>query len=237
MAVAIDANPNASNQLTGGTLNDYAGFTMGTGVSNPALVALVAWDNTGGITVSSVQWDIAGTPQALTLIPGTSASNGQNSSALYGRVGTITAGNKTCRLTLSASGNSYISLISFSGVDQTGGATSFPHGTANTGSSTSPSTGAITSATGNAVVGAGCELSAGSITPSNTQVYVNTGGGTVNGWGNEAAGASTVTLTATLSPTSTWCYSGTDVAAVGAGGAVKQRINEISQARQRASYW
>src|SRR5882672_3844427 len=218
MAVAIDANPGgAGASLNGGTTLNYTGLTMGTGVSNPALVALISWDNTGSPTISSVNWDATGTPQTLTLIAGTLATNGNNSSALYGRVGTITAGAKTLRVVFSASTNAYLASISFSGVNQTGGATSFPHGTTATGSSTSASTGAITSAIGNAVVGVGCDSSAGTtVTPSNTTVYENHTGATVNGWGNEAAGASTVTLTCALSPTTVWCYSGTDVAAAGA---------------------
>ena len=235
MAVAIDSNPGTSQSANSNTINDYSGFTMGTGVSNPALVALVAWDNTGGITVSSVQWDIAGTPQSLTLITGTTASNGATSSALYGRIGTITAGNKTVRLTLSAAGNSYISLISFSGVDQTGGATSFPNGTTNTGSSTAASV-AITSATGNAVVGAGCEATAGTITVDHTTVYNNVAGASVNGWGNEAAGATTVTLGATFT-TTTWCYSGTDVKATGSAAPFVSHVYDLPPRGSVYSEW
>jgi hypothetical protein len=236
MAVAIDSNPNTDAGGNGVTTVNFTGLTMGS-VTNPALICLIAYDTTSGATISSVNWDATGTPQALTLIPGTATSNGVGAtSALYGRVGPITAGAKTLRVVLSSTSTLIVSAISFSGVDQTGGATSFPHGTAATGSSTAPSV-AITTAVGNRVVGGGSEPSAG-ITVNQTQVYNDTAQSLTNGWGNTAAGAAgTVTLTATLGGTSLWCYSGTDVAAAGAGGAVKQLINEIAQARQRASYW
>ena len=77
--------------------------------------------------------------------------------------------------------------VSWTGVDQTGGATSFPHGTGATGSSTTSSV-TVTSATGNAVMAVhGLNTTVNAV--NNTQTFLDNVPSTESAAGNRTADA------------------------------------------------
>lgn len=105
----------------------YTGITVGSG-SNRALAVLISFGQTGGAspTVQSVIWDVAGANQAMTLVadsrpPGLNA----NSAQVWGLVNPA-SGNKTVTMTWVGTNETFVAAVSFTGVDQTGGVTSFP---------------------------------------------------------------------------------------------------------------
>jgi hypothetical protein len=239
MAVAINDNANNSNAQNGGTAVNTYNLAVITAASNLAIVALVCWDNSlggGGVTVSSVVWDPPGANQALTAIPNTTVSNGVTSAQLWGRVGTITAGTKNLVMTLSAISNSYLSFITYSGVDQTGGATSFPHGTSATGSTNAPSI-SIMSATGNFVVAAECDGDGSNTSRTDTSVFANNSGSSNNAFGNTKAGAGlSVTLSGVNATAANWSYAGCDVLAAGAAVAARGGTLPLMGVGRRRTY-
>jgi hypothetical protein len=112
-----------------GTSQNYTGLTIASG-SNTVLVVSVGWDigSSGGTTPTglSMVWDSGGTNQALTQIitsdPGT--HTGWHSE-LWGLVGPV-VGNKTLALSWTTAAHPFIVGMAYDGVNQTGGATSFP---------------------------------------------------------------------------------------------------------------
>ena len=111
-------------------------------------------------------------------------------------------------------GNFYGFATSWGGVLQTGGATSFAHFNSTTTTGANPSL-AITSATGNATVAAFMNEGSSAITATNnTTLYSSVGPFTVNMAANRAAGAASVTMSATAG-SETWLGLGVDVVAAG----------------------
>lgn len=217
-AVAVDANPGFRNDATAVTTLSLTTFTMGS-VSNGALVALSAFDRTT-VTNYGIQWDSAGTPQALSLViskNSTDACQGK----LHGLLAP-TSGNKTLKAGNGAGGNWTTSAelilmcVSFSGVDQGGAATSFIHTNSSAGSTANPSI-AITSAVGNYTV---VQLAAATdfpTLPTQTLIQVVSGAGADNSGGSIGAGAASVTHGFTLTAVA-WNFTGCDIAAVGSVG-------------------
>jgi hypothetical protein len=131
MAVAVDAASTSFTFVQAVTTSSNTKQTVGSG-SNRALVVVVCLDGTS-ISATGVHWDSTGTNQAATLI--TSIVNGAIRIELWGLVAP-TSGNKTLKVDLSAAATDFwVSSVAFTGVDQTGGVTSFAH--ANTGNTTS----------------------------------------------------------------------------------------------------
>lgn len=191
------------------TTKDLTTLTVGTG-TNRALVLQITW--TGVPTAISVKWDPATTNQTVTQITLASTTTNSQTVALYGLVAP-TSGNKTLRASWTGSQEVMMQAVSWTGVDQTGGATSFPHGTSAAGNNASPTVN-ITSATNNmamSVVAAGTAQSVTAV--SVTQTFLTHGIGSLEGGGSWTYGATTVTATGTLSGTDRWVITGTDILA------------------------
>src|SRR5436309_7297058 len=150
MAVAVDVT---GTEVTTGTVaspRTYTGLTTGSSLSNGAVAFIVCYANV--VTGSSATWDGV----ACTLV----ASQNNSIGCPDGRVEIWALsplgaheGNKTFSVSWTGGGSTetYIVGLSFTGVDQTGGVTSFPHGTGANGTSSTSSV-TVTSATGNIVV-------------------------------------------------------------------------------------
>jgi hypothetical protein len=158
MAVAFDAKGTADATGNGATSKDLTVLTITGALSNSALVAQVGFSLQ---TVASVTlaWDNAGTPQSMTQI---TAANGTGTVAraeLWGLIAP-TSGNKTLHAAWTGASDVYLQAASWSGVDQTGGATSFAHSTSATGTTTgnniTHNSITITSAVNNATMDAVC---------------------------------------------------------------------------------
>lgn len=218
-AVAVDATGTADTLTNNATAATFTNITVGSG-SNRALVVLFEWGQGGTTAPTNVActWDTAGgspTNQAMTAITGTANSrsttgpNRISYSVLFGLVAP-TPGNKTLTCTWTTAGYVYLNAISFTGVAQAGGATSFPNGTNAVGITANPSV-TVTSAVGQYVVGGGSNFASVSAI-NNTSLFIDNTGAQNNGFGNYATGAATVTLTATAAA-NIFAYSGTGVAA------------------------
>lgn len=139
--VVIDAKSNftAAQSVASFTNNT---FTVGAGINRALLVALAC----EGVapTAPTCNWDSTGANQAMTLIA-TDVDNRESSPVrifLFGLVNP-TAGLKTLSVAgLNTSTSSIIAYISFNGVDQTGGATTFKNSQVN-----STGTGTVLTAT------------------------------------------------------------------------------------------
>lgn len=207
MAVALDA---AGTEVRGaGVTAVNLTFTVGAG-SNRALICTLAFDH--NVTSLTATWDNGGTNQAMAAITGANVTNALPESSdrivMFGLVAP-TSGTHTLRAAWTTTSNVYIDAISFTGVDQTGGATTFAHGTSATGSGVTPSI-TVTSAAGNYTV-AVHESYFGTSAVNQTQLYQD--GTDYGGAANYAAGAATVTLTATQSGSQPWASIGVDVVA------------------------
>jgi len=184
-------------------------LTVGAG-ANRALVAQIVWS--GSMSAASMAWDNAGTPQTVTAITGSTATNTAIAQC-WGLVAP-TSGAKQLHAQWTTARDVCINGVSWTGVDQTGGATSFPHGTGATGSSTAASV-TVTSATNNAVMAAVGATSASIASVNNTQSFIDNTPATMSAGGNRAAGAATGAMTASFTSTP-WASAGTDILASGA---------------------
>lgn len=212
-AVAVDARPATSTQGNAVTTLTYTGLTVGAG-SNRCLVAYAMYSATP--VTSTITWNGTNVP-----IIGSISSNAAAAGtfvAIFGLVAPA-SGNNNLVITNGAAVDTILYAMAFTGCDQTGSTTTFSAPAAATGSSTAPSI-AISSVVGNWTVAC---LAEGSGTPSaatQTSDFINTTPNNVNGAGSDGTGASTVTHTWTLSPTSTWTVVGTSIAASGAAAVV-----------------
>jgi hypothetical protein len=209
MAVTFDAVGTGKDPGAGvASPQTLTTLTVGA-LTNRAIVAQIAWVTTppAGLTV---KWDSAGTPQSLTQIISHAGVNGQTVQ-LWGLVAP-TSGNKTLQIAWTSGTTELMyNAASWSGVDQTGGATSFPNSTFATGNNANATVG-VTSATGNAVMSV---TAAGTLQAINsvsaTQTMLLHGIGNLEGGGSRAAGAATVTVTGTYAGTDQWVIIGTDI--------------------------
>jgi hypothetical protein len=209
------------------------GLTTGGSLSNGAIVCMISFSSAApGIT--SVTWG-TGSPQAMTLIKSQTATN--QSVHIYGLVGVTSFGTQNIIITWTGGTLNIIDIAaSFTGVDQTGGATSFPNANSATAASASPAV-TITSLVGNAVMAVFADLSAGFTGTNNTTLYTEGSLSSINGAALRAAGAASVSCTATLAGSDTWTAAGTDIAAVGSGITLPPPIftdSEIYQVRRTA---
>lgn len=217
MAVAHDADSSsATDSGTGQTSATHGNLTVGSSLSNGALLFIAVFDTQ---TVSNValHWDSAGTNQAMTLI-GSQVSTGAHGFAFLFGLLAPTSGNKTLNCTWTTAAEVSLFGCSWTGVDQTSVAVAFPHFNSAVGSSTAPSV-TITSATGNAVVGAFSHQDPLS-SVNNTQLYIDNGPSNFNCAGNRAAGAASVAMSAVDGASAGWAAIGVDILAAGAGGDV-----------------
>lgn len=219
MAVAIDATGTSDATASGVSTIDFNNLTVGAG-ANRALVVQISFSHTI-VSAVSVTWDQGGTNQACALIV---TVNGQD--LLSGRVdlwGLVapTSGNKTLRVSWTTATDIVVDAASWTGVDQTGGATSFPNSTSTTGNLTNASL-AITSAAGNAAMD--CVGSAGAISSpgaQQTQVFLDNSPA-VTGAAGSYATATNPTFTWNIAANQ-WVQVGTSIKAAAAGFTAKFR--------------
>lgn len=221
MAVALDAT--GTNQNTGGTPGtsfSYTGLTVGSG-SQRGLVFVVGLDS-NAVSGLSAHWDSAGTNQAMTLLASQALAGGTGVGyvAIFG-LANPTSGAKTLSLTWTTSTQCTCAAVSFTGVDQTGGTTSFPHAASNTGTTGTTASVTITSATNNMVVAMHASQFQAMNSVNNTQIFLD---GTLTGnyGANRAAGAASVSMTATLAASDIWGSVGTDILAAGSATPARQ---------------
>jgi len=211
MAVALDAN--ATTDVTGGGVStlDLTTLTVGSG-SNRALVAQVTF-NVKTVSAITVKWDPASTNQTVALIKTANGTGSDGRADLYGLVAP-TSGNKTLRVSWTTASDIVMNAVAWTGVDQTGGVTSFPNSTSATGTSVTPSV-TITSAVGNATMDCSANPLNTYSAPSKTQTFADFNGNVVSA-GSRAAGAASNVHSWTIT-SAAWVSVGTDILAAGAG--------------------
>ncbi|MET4788280.1 hypothetical protein ABIF64_000458 [Bradyrhizobium japonicum] len=218
MAVAFDAQ--GHDGANGSAVTSFSSssiITVGSG-SNRALVVFLMFVIGGGSglpTGISCTWNGV----AMTAITGATFSDVTAGTSIiaYGLVNPASGAN-----TLSASWTGArftgVGAISFTGVDQTGGATSFAHGAGNHGNAGGNASVTITSATGNITAAAYTNDGGGAFTSTSpTQDYVEST--TSNSAMNHTAGSASNTMTATPNTTN-WVAAGVDVVAAAAAADV-----------------
>lgn len=154
MAVAFDAQGKVAS-ASGATVATLSGtpITVGSGSNRALLVCLNFGATINFPTAITVTWDVGGTNQALTAVTNASAHDTvvAASNAWYGLVAP-TAGAKTLTASWTGARACVMGAISFTGVDQTGGTTSFPNGVGTVTTSNVTGTVTITSAVGDMTV-------------------------------------------------------------------------------------
>src|SRR5882724_1839751 len=123
MAVAFDAQGSAVGTSASATSISWNNLTIGSGTDTALIVTLAFSLKT--ISALTVTWDNGGTNQAMALI-GAVNSPGIGRSVMYGLVAP-TAGNKTLQVAWTGTSSVKVDGVSYTGVDQTGGTTSFAH--------------------------------------------------------------------------------------------------------------
>lgn len=214
MAVAFDADATLSSTANAVTTKTLTTLTVGSG-ANRALLVQVSW-GAASLSISgiTVVWDAAGTNQSCTVVTGASATHGTTlQAALYGLVAP-TSGNKIVTVTWTGSADVVINAFSVTGADQTGGATTFAHGTsANIATSGNPLLN-VTSAVGN--LAADCLATSGTPSaPSQTQTHLNTTPANESAAGSRAAGAASVQFNWTDNASAGSIQVGCDIVASG----------------------
>jgi hypothetical protein len=194
--VTFDATGALGVSAAGPTVG-YTGLTVG---SANGLLATILYSGFGTVSITSVVWDSAGTPQNLSFIGGIT-NPGNVRIEFWGLVAApVTSGNKTLTVTQNTAGSVMrISACSYSGVNAASVAAAFKNFNSNSTAAGSSTTVAVTvtSATGHEVVAStmtGPNASVVSIT--GTQIFLNNSG-TIVGAGSRTAGAASVTPTAT----------------------------------------
>ena len=128
MAVVFDA---ASSAWVNGTSNSLslANITVGSG-TNRALIAFLIFSQGTTPAGLTVTWDSGGTNQTMTAVTGAIVNDASNAATtvLYGLVNP-TSGAKTLAVNWTTAVEGHVCCVSFTGVNQTGGATSFANGT------------------------------------------------------------------------------------------------------------
>ena len=207
MSVAFDANATSPVSASGVTTIDLTTLTVGTGANRALVVQLSHATKT--ITNESMNWDQTGSPQACTSIKAANGSGSDGRAELWGLVAP-TSGAKTLRHSWTGISDVIINAVSWTGADQTGGATTFPNSTSATGTSTTPSV-TVTSAVNHATMDASAAPVASSpySAPSKTQTYA-TFEGNIIGAGSRAAGAASNVHSWTI-VSGPWVSVGTDI--------------------------
>jgi hypothetical protein len=216
VAVAIDVTGTPTLSTASVSPHTYTGLTTGVSLSNGAVLFFVFADT--HVTGGAATWD--GVACTLVASGQTTTTFGRIEIWALSPIGAHT-GAKTFSYSWSSGGSVQTEIIglSFTGVDQTGGVTSFPNGTSATGSSVGTSI-TVTSAVGDiALAGHVIDVSTFN-SVNNTQVLLDNTPNNIGTAANRAAGAATVTLTGTQAATGTWASVGVDVKAGGGAAAV-----------------
>lgn len=215
MSVAFDANATADATANGATSITTSNLTVGAGTLRALVVQLCFSLKT--VASVTVTWDNGASNQAMTQIVAANGTGVVGRVELWGLVAPV-SGAKSLRAAWTGSSDVYINGVSWTGVDQTGGTTTFPHSTSATGSSNTPSV-TITSAVGNATMDVTCEDVGTLGSPTKTQTFLDTVATNINGSGSRAAGAASNVHAWTATVTPNWVSAGTDILADAGGGA------------------
>lgn len=206
--VALDATGTKAKSTTGLTTYDFTGMTVGTG--NALIVTVTYGDvNVTGMTAS---WDNGGTPQSMTLLASQDQVFNVGTTAIFG-LRSPTAGNKTLRLNWTGSAQVFVDAISFTGVNVTSDATAFPVAgrTASViGPTTSPSLD-VTSATNHMTVCATTNQGNNYSAATQTSMFIDNTGASINCAAAYASGAATVSFGWTSSASEKSAMVGVDV--------------------------
>lgn len=189
MAVAFSSSSSGKDET--GTSATATAASVNGNVTNPCVIAFVAYRNNASQTVSGVTHD----GNAMTAI-GSLVSSGGGSIAVYRRVGTTTTGNVVATLSAAAPQIHVLALV-FSGVDQTTPVGT--HSTSNNGGADATETGsaAVTSAAdGMCVDGLFCRAGASALTPDGeqTQQEAEDSAASIFSRASTEAGAASVTM-------------------------------------------
>ena len=199
-----------------GTSVTFNNITVGTG-ANRALVVVLSFSSQVSPTFPTgitCNWDTAGTPQAMTQIPNTTASQVTAGgtrflfSTIFGLVAPH-SGNLTLVCSWTNSSVAYIDALSFTNVLQTGGAATFRNGTTATGLSQGLSV-IVPSITGDFVVATTAQ-SFNETGTSPTTIYTSGAGAFSDGTASFTAGSENTTMSVTGSSSDAWTFSGVDV--------------------------
>lgn len=210
MAVGFDAVGTFFEVNATANTIDNTSLTVGVGTNR----ALLVWAcfNLSEATTTMV-WDPGGANQSLTLIADQVQSSGAPHTALYGLVNPV-SGNKILRVTWTTSTDiTCFCSASFTGVDQTGGTTSFVATTA-TGNSITPAV-TVPSAVGNMVAASFITNASTFSSVNNTQVYIENGLPAISCAGNRASGAASVVMNAPMGVSGLWAAVGANIVAAG----------------------
>ncbi len=215
MTVAFDAKTTSAVFLSASSAGTLSGtnLTIGSG-ANRVLIAFVTF-STLTVTGVSVLWDATGTPQPLTKIIGVNSGGAAGRAELWGLVAP-TPGNKTLRVLYTGTSDVELAGASFTGADQTGGATTFYNSTSTIGGSTTPTITATSTAGDiavNACGPAGFNLSAA----TQTLIVLDNTPNTTGIGCQYAAGAASVVFGWTLSSSVEWAMVAASIKAAGSG--------------------
>lgn len=212
MAVAFDANASAVVTGTGVTSITTSNLTVGAG-SNRAIVCQVVF-SLETLTGLTIRWDELGTPQSMAQIITANGLGLISRADLWGLVAP-TSGAKQAKAAWTGVSDVYINPTSFTGVDQTGGATSFPNSASATGTAipSSPFSLAITSAVGDFTVAAESQ-DVGSVSTATQTTNFLSNALSCDGASTRATGAASVSHGWSTDTTNThWVIVGTSIKA------------------------
>lgn len=226
MAVAFDAKGTVDTVVSGTTSVTKTDLTVGSG-ANRALVTQLALAKTG-VSAITMTWDSGTSNASVALIVSLSHTTANMQSLMHGLVAPI-SGAKNLKAAWTGNSDATLQACSWTGVDQTGGTTSFPHsasaqGTQNGSGGVLSGTLVITSSTSNATMDQLTTTGTMSA-PTQTQTYLDLTPATFS-----AAGSRVTTAAATVShgwseaANDNWVQVGTDIAAVAAGLTAAQEI-------------
>jgi hypothetical protein len=207
----------SSATSTSKTITNFNSDNTGA-ATNTAAVFIIGF---GGTTVPSVTVTWNGSSAGIAAITGASVTGTTTTCQAFGLVGISGTHNVVASWTGALS--ALLFVASFQGVDQTGGATTFAHGTANNVAANATHNLPITSAIGNMTVAAffddGGTLFSSLTGTGVTQDQLNSGGGP-NGVSGHGTGAASVTMTANLAAADDSTGCGCDLKAAGGAAPV-----------------
>jgi hypothetical protein len=219
--VTFDAKITADATVASGTSISTTNMTVGSG-ANRVLVVELMFEAAVAPTSVSVTWDSGGSNQAMTQLVTKQDVTTTLTAQLWGLVNPI-SGAKTLKAAWTNSAEGAMGAASWTGANQTGGATTFAH-TASANGSASPASVSVTSATNNATMDSVAVSSGGSISSGNqTQVFLDNSGTSLKAAAQRAAGAASVSFSWTLSTSLGWAIVATDIVAAAGGGSTCQR--------------
>jgi hypothetical protein len=201
-SVAFDAKGTSDTYAASATgFAAYNKLTVGSGANRALIVMMCFGGTTTAPTGFSVVWDSGGTNQSMTQIGATQVSSGNNKRVqLWGLVAP-TSGNKTLAISWTNSQpDAYVDAIAFTGVNQTGGSTTFYNATVNTGSGGS-ATVTVTSASTDAAVDVTTSIS-GAV--GQTVIFEDSSGAAINGGASYNVGSASVAFSWATGSGSGW---------------------------------